>query len=176
MIAAIIVIVIIIKSTLDGALVKKNLQSIYIKILMNHLQLILLSASFDFDWPDNVNEFYDTTRPASQVSSQILSFDCFIDQRSESSDSSESSDLYFKKMIMYAFLPLGIMLASLTFWSAFYLCKTSSDKSKIKGRIIATIIILLFLIHPSIVQFMFNSFNCTEIDNELRMTQDLNIV
>ena len=75
MVVVLICLIIIIKSTLDGALIKKNLQSIYIKILMNHLQLIVLTASFDFDWPDNVTEFYDTTRPVSQVAQQILSFD-----------------------------------------------------------------------------------------------------
>ena len=110
--------VIIIKSTLEGALVRKNLQSIYIKILMNHLQLIMLSASFDFDWPDNVKDFFGTTKPASQVSSQIISFDCFMDQRSEESE--EASDLYFNKLVIHALLPILLMLGSLIFWTVFY--------------------------------------------------------
>ena len=173
---ALIVVVIITKSTLDGALVRKNLQSIYFKILMNHLQLIFLSASFDFDWPNNVEEFYDTIKPTSQVSTQFLSFDCFMDDRSESEDSEEASDLYFSKLIMFALLPLVLMLCSILFWAVFYICKNRDERYKAKARIIATIIILLFLIHPSIVQLMFNSFDCMKIDDERRMTDDLNAV
>ena len=105
MLAAIIIIVIIIRSTLEGALVRKNLQSVYMKILMNHLQLILLTSSFDFDWPDNVKEFYDSTKPVSQVSNQLISFDCFLDKRSEGNDSNIIR-IYWQKMIMYAVMPL----------------------------------------------------------------------
>jgi len=64
-----------VRSTLSGALQRKNIQSVYIKILMNHLQLIVLTATFDFDWPSQVLAIFDTTEPAAQVSSQILSFD-----------------------------------------------------------------------------------------------------
>lgn len=41
-----------IRSTLQGAKSKNNLTSIFFKIMMNHLQLVLLTASFDFKWPD----------------------------------------------------------------------------------------------------------------------------
>jgi len=64
-----------IRSTLNGALQRKNIQSVYIKILMNHLQLILLTASFDFNWPQNVEDFFETSKPVAQVSQQVLSFD-----------------------------------------------------------------------------------------------------
>ena len=66
---------IMIRSTLNGALQRKNIQSVYIKILMNHLQLILLTASFDFNWPQNVEDFFETSEPIAQVSQQVLSFD-----------------------------------------------------------------------------------------------------
>ena len=173
---ALIVVFIITKSTLDGALVRKNLQSIYFKILMNHLQLIFLSASFDFDWPSNVEGFFDIIKPTSQVSTQILSFDWFMDDRLESDDTEQASDLYFTKLIMFALLPLVLIIGSLIFWTVFYMCKDRAERSKAKVRVIATIVILLFLTHPSIVKLMFKSFNCMEIDNERRMTDDLNVV
>ena len=75
LIAVIVGIVFMIKSTLNGALQRKNIQSVYIKILMNHLQLIYLTSSFDFDWPDNVVELFEASEPVAQVSQQILSFD-----------------------------------------------------------------------------------------------------
>jgi hypothetical protein len=42
---------------------------------MNHLQLIVLTASFDFDWPERVLKLFETTEPVAEVSSQVLSFD-----------------------------------------------------------------------------------------------------
>jgi hypothetical protein len=44
--------VFMVRSTLIGATQKKNNTSIYMKILMNHFQLILLVSSFNFQWPD----------------------------------------------------------------------------------------------------------------------------
>jgi hypothetical protein len=49
--AAVILVSFLIRSTLDGAKEKKNVNSIYTKILMNHLQLILLTQSFRLKWP-----------------------------------------------------------------------------------------------------------------------------
>lgn len=142
------------------------------KIMMNHLQLILLTSSFEFDWPGNVEDFYDTTKPASQVSTQFLSFDCFLDNR-ESDEESNVIRLYWQKMLMFAALPLIFALSCYLFWSI-YFCNKKNKKSKY-GRIIACIIILFFLVHPNIVIYMFNSFNCTEIDGERRMLYELEV-
>ena len=51
LIGAIIIVVLMIRSTLKGALEKKNVTSIFQKIMLNHVQLIILTASFNFNWP-----------------------------------------------------------------------------------------------------------------------------
>ena len=150
-------VVLIIRSTLSGALQRKNIKSVYIKIMMNHLQLIYLTSSFDFEWPDNVLEFFKTTEPVAQVSQQILSFDCFLDQRSESSDSNPIR-LFYQKMMMFALLPIILVICSILFWYFYYLCYSPSRIEKRAGRIASTIIILFFLVHPTIVQYMFSNF------------------
>ena len=147
----------IIKSTLNGALQKKNIQSVYMKILMNHIQLIYLTSSFEFDWPDNVAQIFKTSEPVAQVSQQILSFDWFLDQRSDSNDSN-TIRLFYQKMIMYALLPLLLAIGSVGFWYIYYWCRSSANKEKRPGRIMATVIILFFLVHPTIVQYMFSNF------------------
>ena len=75
MMAVVVGIVIIIRSTLAGAIQRKNIQSVYIKLLMNHLQLLILTASFDFDWPDRVLKIFEASEPIAQVTTQIFSFD-----------------------------------------------------------------------------------------------------
>ena len=150
-------IVIMIRSTLTSALQRKNIQSVYIKILMNHLQLIVLTASFDFDWPNAVLELFDSTEPVATVSTHILSFDCFLDTRSDNNDSNMIR-LYYQKMIMYTLLPIILGVISSAFWSLYYCKKSTAEKMKKRGRIMASLIILFFLIHPSIVEYMFSNF------------------
>ena len=155
-VAAIIVIVIIIRSTLAGAIQRKNIQSVYIKILMNHLQLLTLTASFKLKWPSNVDDLLNSSKPAAQVSTQILSFDWFLDQRENGG--SNFIRLYYQKMLMYAVLPLVMALASTLFWTLFYWWSKKTVANKKNGRIMASLIILFFLIHPTIVQYMFSNF------------------
>jgi len=58
-----------IRSTLAGASQLKNVQSVYYKILLNHMQLIMLTASFNLNWPEMGD------RRTFQVdTSQLLSF------------------------------------------------------------------------------------------------------
>jgi hypothetical protein len=73
--------VLMIKSTLAGATQLKNVQSVYYKILTNHLQLIMLTASFNLNWPEMVQDFFDNAEPAAEATTQIFSFDCFMDTR-----------------------------------------------------------------------------------------------
>ena len=154
--AVIIVFVITIRSTLAGALQRKNIQSVYIKILMNHLQLLTLTSSFNLKWSSNVNDLLRFFKPATEVSTQIISFDWFLDQRQNGD--SNIIRLYYQKMIMYAALPLIMIVSSILFWTIFYWWTRKTEARNKNGRIVASLIILFFMIHPSIVQYMFSNF------------------
>jgi hypothetical protein len=45
---------ILIKSTIDGAAKANNTHSVFNKILMNHMQMLLITANFDMSWPEEV--------------------------------------------------------------------------------------------------------------------------
>ena len=57
---------------------KKLKLSVYLKILTNHLQLIVITLNFDLDWPTQVSQVKETAKPLADVSSRIISFDCFL--------------------------------------------------------------------------------------------------
>ncbi len=61
-------VIFMVRSTLKGAVEERNITSVYTKILMNHVQLITLTASFDFDWPAMVMAFFSSAEPVSQAS------------------------------------------------------------------------------------------------------------
>eukprot|EP00347_Sterkiella_histriomuscorum_P007237 403349735 len=176
-IAVLGLVVFLIRSTLLGAKEKKNLTSIFLKIMMNHLQLILLTASFNFDWPTLVVEFFSSVKPVAQVSTQIFSFDCFLNIKGNANDYNETSNIeriFFQKLIILALLPFILLFASWSFWSSFYTIK--KYKRSYKGKLISTLVIVLFLVHPSIVQFMFNNFRCIDVDGDSRIQDDLYVV
>ncbi len=57
----------IVKSTLASATEKKNYLSVYIRILLNHMQLVILTASFNLRWPDLVLDVLNLSEPVAEV-------------------------------------------------------------------------------------------------------------
>ena len=55
------VLIVLIRATLQSMKNQNSLLSVYLKILANHLQLVLLTLSFELDWPDQVKIFFDIT-------------------------------------------------------------------------------------------------------------------
>ena len=64
--------------TLSSMRSKKSNTSVYLKMLTNHLQLVLITLNFDLDWPSEINELNNSAKPLADVSSRIISFDCFL--------------------------------------------------------------------------------------------------
>jgi len=80
MIAVIIFAVILVKTTMNSAYRPAKLHSVYLKIFMNYLQLVMLTASFNLDWPEQVLELFSVQDQAGSVSDHIFSVDCFLER------------------------------------------------------------------------------------------------
>ncbi|CDW88757.1 UNKNOWN [Stylonychia lemnae] len=169
---SVIIVIFLIRSTLNGARDKRNITSVYLKILMNHLQVIVLTAQFDFQWPQKILDFYNGIRPAAQSTYQVISIDCFLDIRS--SYENDWIRVYFQKITILSILPLLLVIISIFSWIIYL--KISRSRAEQTGRIVSTIIILLFLAHPSIVQYMFSNFRCLNIDSDQRIEDDLEVI
>ena len=117
------------------------------------------------------------------MSTQILSFDWFLDQRNNGG--TNIIKLYYQKMIMYAFIPIIMTISWYVVWSFYYWLLNKRQKDKMPGRITVFVTIVFFLVHPSIVQHMFffilskpklTKYSWKLIDCETRVTNDLTIV
>ena len=49
--AAVVLLVLSVRAVLKAAIKDENVQSVFAKILLNHIQMISITASFDMDWP-----------------------------------------------------------------------------------------------------------------------------
>ncbi|CDW79545.1 UNKNOWN [Stylonychia lemnae] len=172
-IAIVILVVLMIRQTLRGAQDINNVTSIYLKILLNHFQLILMTASFNFYWSQQIISFFTTTKQVATQTTQVFSFDCFLDTGGESKGS-QMSRIFFQKLIIIALLPFLLAIICYLIWNIYsYLMKNLVE---VGGKIMSSLVILLFLVHPSLVTFSFNDFKCKEVDGQLRVYDDLEII
>ena len=65
---AVVVLSLMIRSTLKGAANVKNITSVYQKILLNHIQLVMLTASFEFNWPQIVMDYFKANQTVGEAS------------------------------------------------------------------------------------------------------------
>jgi len=164
--------ILLVRSTISGAKGKKNFVSVYVKVLLNHMQLVVLTASFKLSWPEVVESLFGTFSPAMQASDQVLSIDCFIDPRT---NSVISMRIFFMKLLIFCLLPILVLLVTTIVWSVIRCIKRES-KEWLARRAKATIVILLFFTHPNISEYVFNAFKCENIDGEQRLYSDLQVL
>ena len=148
--------------------------------------MILITASFNLSWPEQVTSLFASVSPISESSSSVFSFDCFMDPNVSdpkppgyfTSDNILAPDkefrIVFQKLLMFALIPFFIALVSLVVWSI--ILKRRNAMEHLETRFISSLVIIVFLIHPTITQYMIDMFNCLDFDGDLRLMGDLQVV
>ena len=140
------------------------------RILMNHLHLLLITASFHFNWSFYIKKFYSSIKPIAQATSLGFSWDCLYNYSGEN----EMFRLFFNKLILYAALPVILLIVCFVFWFAYrYIRRLDAFPF---GRTICSLVICSFLVHPNIVAYTFQDFRCVDIDGDMRVLDDMEIV
>jgi hypothetical protein len=80
--------------------------------------------------------------------------------------------VFFQKLIMYGLQPILLLLACIAFWGIVGKVKGYS-RVEFRGKLISTMIVVLFLVHPDIAKIMFSSFNCMQVDDKYRMKDNI---
>jgi hypothetical protein len=126
------------------------------------------------NWPPQLTSFFSSSGVVSSSSSAIVSFDCWMDTRNASSI--DRYDFYadpkdfrvvYQKMLIIAGLPILVVIISVAVWSV--ILKIQNQMHQLETKVIATIVILSFLVHPSITETMVDMFNCHSFDSDLRL-------
>ena len=88
------------------------------------------------------------------------------------SSGSSNVRLNYIRIVVYALLPFGIAIASWLYWHLHSVCsRLQAEERQAKTR--ATTIIIAFLFYPAIIRVLAQSLNCTPIDGENRLHNDL---
>lgn len=85
--------------------------------------MLLITASFDMSWPDEVKLIFNIAAPIAQITSSITSFDCYMDKRHPSVIDPYDfyAELYdlrivYQKLFIMAGLPLFMAAVSYSVW------------------------------------------------------------
>ena len=121
--ALVFVVSLMVRSTIKNAS-KKNIQDVYIKILLNHLQMLLITSAFQLNWPSELSTFLTASAPVTEATTSIVSFDCWMNQRNPAdinrykfTVSKNDMTVVYQKMMMTGGLPIVIGIITVLVWS-----------------------------------------------------------
>mgnify|MGYP000739300986 CR=1 FL=1 len=159
----------LVKTTLDAAYEPEALSAIYMKIFTNYTQLAYLTTQFKLKWPELVVELFSIQKTTASLPEQLFSVDCYLQ---DSGDSFENA--VFIGAVIMSLLPLLLCVAAFLVWGVISLKKRSLEP--MKKQLVATLIILFFTVHPTIINSLFSVFACTEIEGlGMWLIQDLEV-
>ncbi|CDW91193.1 UNKNOWN [Stylonychia lemnae] len=167
----------IVRQSIIGVQEAKNVTSIYLRILLNHFQLMILTSSFKFQWSEEIQNLFSITENLGQISTQLFSIDCLLDKRRIGQipqDQIQIYDrLYFQKLMLITMVPLLIFGACYSFWKIYQ--SVSKKSSYLNVKIKMSIVILLFLVHPTLVRYSLSHYRCLQIGDQSKLYDDLNV-
>ena len=149
---------VLIKTSIKSAFSPKAMYSIYIKIFTNYVQLMFLTAQFEFNWPTYMLKLLNAQKLIASSTDYLISIDCYV----ASQHTGNPVDSYYYKLILMALLPIIILAISFFFWLA--ISFTKETYSYLKRELFLTIIIAFFLVYPNICLANFSHFYCQYID------------
>jgi hypothetical protein len=151
---------------------KESQQSILLRILANYLQLLTATLSFDLKFPKALTDMLYPVEKVGQSSEAFLSIDCFFRDH-ELTLFAPSNALY--KVFLTGLLPIFLVLISIIFLCSLYPISFKVFKD-LKRNIIVTIVVLMFLLHPTLTRVGLEMFQCVKIDEgDYRVRIDLDI-
>ncbi len=143
-----LILVVVVVFTVDSATEKVSLASVYMRIFVNHCQLIILTASFQLDWPSVIRYILYIPDPLANVTTHFLSWDCFMDSRSTTSDVNSPS-LFYVKLVVMLILPVVTVIIS-TVLCVLVGCCFKLPRPKVINLTITTVLLVIFITHPSL--------------------------
>ena len=143
------------------------------KVLINHIQLMAITISFNFDWPGSIKNLFAGFQPIMDISSELIPIDCLIEKSRNTDASNQSFPAYYVSVILTAATPWILLCLIWVYWevvenirirkldkqSRSYKDDIKSIRRTIDDRKTTTSFIVSFIIYPSIMKAMFEMMN-----------------
>ena len=150
-----------------------NERTILMRIMTNYVQIMTTTLSYNMNLPSTISDIFTPLKFMGSGTTTVFSFDC-LSSNSEFILFTPSPTIF--KMFMMALTPLllciiiSIVLGVIAF-------ATRTNLNDLKRNLVASNVVILFLILPTLIDSGLALFQCIEIDTgDFRVNADLNIV
>jgi hypothetical protein len=138
--------------------------AIYLKILLNYAQMVIIAASMNLKWPSYVTSFLTAQLMVGNAAEQLFSMDCLIQKF-------YTEKLFYSKLIITSILPLATLILCVLSW---LLISLLHKTPLFKEKLINSLVMIIFLLHTTITKTEFSMFACQELKpGELWLLHDL---
>jgi len=153
------------------------------KIFVNYLQAAALALAFPLQWPPAVKNILVIQGAISTVGEFFVNPDCQLRTLT-------AAELFYSKSMAYAIIPFILLVTSATFWflvgkwqkQPWYaprginrVSRRDPNTTYPSDRFILSVVILLYLVYPTLCKQTFRLFNCLEIHGHWYLSQDLEV-
>lgn len=167
--------------TVKTALEPAALTGILMKIVLSCLQFNAIASSFEFEFPKVVDRMLSVQETSTSVGTSLLSVDCFLSENKERG-SDESTSAFYVKSFVWMAVPVVLVLGSALVYGPLALWRRRSGRAdwwhRTKLDFTTGVVIILFLVHPSVTEQAFRMLSCKRIgenDDDLFLSQDLSL-
>ena len=141
----------------------KKGMSVYLKILLNYLQMVSIIENMELKWPFYVRNYLNVYSNIGGVSTQILSFDCLLQ------DYNIMTESIYISTALTLIMPFAIFLVSMIVLGVIFMRKKKSQKI----RFIVIVIVVSIFLQPSIIKTLFDNITCETIDDSSYLKANL---
>ena len=149
------------------------------KLIINYLQVSALAAGFPLDWPGPMEVLFELQGSISTAGEHLLSPDCELSVI-------PAAEAFYTKQVAYAFAPLFVCGASFALWRCIACARgepwrgerlgvhrADATATTPKDRAVLTLILLLYMIYPTICQQTLSVLSCRQVGDWQYLSADL---
>jgi len=139
----------------------------YLKIFVNYVQMVVVAAGLNVNWPGFVSLFLNGQETVGSVAEQLFSYECLAQEFAT------NSGMFYRKIAANTALPGILFLGAACIWTGL---RIFTQMKSLLNKSVASLVMILFMLHPSISKSTFAIFACTQIkNNELWVTADMSL-
>ena len=140
-----------------------DLQSFYIKILVNWIQLSSLLYVLPLTWPNYIFQFFDIFSFFTSISTKFMAFECIFNQ----DDYGEFKP--YMKTFSVNIMPFILVLMTIIFWKIYQKIKKIPE---IYDKIYASVIGIYIMMQQNIMNESLNALSCIQIEGKNYLEND----
>ena len=126
------------------------------KVYLSYLQTAALSATMSIPWPADYIGLFRTQALVSSVGEELMDVRCMMAQ------TLSVAEVEYWKTLSYVLLPVGLVFITVVVWST--LGPRFVERKQVRPMMVGTIVLLLYLLYPSITASVFGLWKCEEVE------------